>query len=65
MESTFIEGVTSDNPIVKTIAVKALHYQSLAHMRWGSNSTIAQRARHKYDVLLELWNEIQEGPWDE
>ena len=60
MESTFLEGVRSENPAVKAIAVKALHYRDLANMYWGDHNGIRQRAEYKYDVLLELWNEIHE-----
>lgn len=59
MEATFLEGVrTSDNPIVKAIAVKALHYRDLAIIGDRRDTNARQRAQHKYDVLVELWNEL-------
>ncbi len=59
MEATLIEGVRSSNPIIKAIAVKALHYLDLSTVPTAIDSYfIQQKAKHKYDALIELWNEL-------
>ncbi len=60
MEATFYEGIRSSNPIIKAIAVKALHYRDMATMGDVENVNARKRAQTKYDVLVELWNELSD-----
>jgi len=58
MEATFYEGIRNPNPIVKAIAVKALHYRDMATLGSAPDVNARKRAQAKYDVLVELWNEL-------